>query len=723
MPSLTVEEAMRVAVQHHEAGRPAEAAAILRRVLFERPTHEGVWHFLGRLVMETGPLDEAVTALREAVRINPHFVEAHHDLGIALMNLERTEEAIAAWQRVIQLAPDHAGAYGQLARAFRVVGRVDDAIEAIAACARAIESQSLRARASYDAGRALSRQGRNDEALAAYAKAIELDPALAEAYHGLSVILEQKGKIDAAIAASTTAIRLMPDFADAHNGLGVARRRKGLLADAIEAFATAVRRDPRHAQATSNLACALAESERLDDAIAVFQSALRARPDFPATYNNLGNVRRQAGELDEAISCYRNALELEPGYVLAHSNLLYALYGHPAYDGADLLAEHRRWNEEHAKPLRSTHRDHDNDPAQSRRLRIGYVSPDFRCHPVGFFLLPLFFEHDRGQFEVFCYSDVAAEDDVTQALRTDASVWREIAGVSDERVAALVHDDRIDILVDLTMHAADTRLLVFARKPAPVQVTYLAYCGTTGLETMDYRITDPYLDPPGQDQAHYSEESIWLRETYWCYRPRASLEVRPAPALEAGYPTFGCLNDFSKIGTPTLTLWSRLLGAVPKARLLLHAPDGSPRQRVRDLLSREGIDPERVSFVGRVPLRDYLEIHHRIDVALDPFPFGGGRTTCDALWMGVPVVSVIGTTGVGRGGASILSNVGMPELLATTPEDYVRIAADLTRDAARLNALRLGLRQRMERSPLMDERRFARSMEAAYREMWTQRCR
>jgi len=718
MPSLTIDQAIEVAFQHLHGGRPAEAEAILRQILVDEPTHAGVWHRLGRIVMDTGRSDEAIAALREAVRLNPHFVEAHYDLGIALMNGEQLEEAIAAWRRVVELEPYYAEAYGQMARALRIAGRVDAAIEAIAACSRAIERQSVGARESCSAGIALSRQGRNDEALAAYARAIRLDPTLGEAYHGLSVVLEQKGEIDAAIAASTTATRLVPDFADAHNGLGVARRRKGLLADAIESFATAVRLDPGHVHAANNLACALSESDRLDDAIAVFRNAVRARPDFLATYNNLGNAWRQAGDLDEAISCYRKALDIEPAYVLAHSNLLYALHGQPDHDAAGLLTEHRRWNDINAKPLRADHQAHDNDSTPDRRLRVGYVSPDFRRHPVGFFLLPLFSEHDGAQCEVFCYSDVTTKDEVTEELRARASVWRDIAGLSDERVAALVRADRIDILVDLTMHSADSRLLVFARRPAPVQVTYLAYCGTTGLESMDYRITDPYLDPPGNGGADYSERSIWVRETYWCYRPVVSIGVRPTPALTAGYPTFGCLNDFSKVGPPTLAIWCRLLAAVPKSRLLLHAPLGSPRQRVRDFLSREGIDPERVSFAGRVPLRDYLELHHRIDIALDPFPFGGGRTTCDALWMGVPVVSLRGMTAVGRGGASILSNVGMPELVAKSPEEYVRMAADLARDASQLNTVRLGLREQMKRSPLMDEPRFASSMESAYREMW-----
>jgi predicted O-linked N-acetylglucosamine transferase (SPINDLY family) len=290
-------------------------------------------------------------------------------------------------------------------------------------------------------------------------------------------------------------------------------------------------------------------------------------------------------------------------------------------------------------------------------------------------------------------------------------------------VAELIRQDQIDILVDLALHTAGNRLLVFARKPAPVQVTYLAYAGTSGLSAMDYRLTDPFLDPPGSNDAHYSEKSFRLPKTYWCYAPTCpEIPVGPLPALLCGEVTFGSLNNFSKITAPVLALWNQVLQAVPGSRLLLYAQEGSHRQRTLERLAQNGIDPQRVRFVGRRPIADYYRGYHEIDIALDPFPFAGGTTSCDTLWMGVPLVSLCGHTAVARAGSSLLSNLGLPELIARTPEDYVRIAAELAGDLPRLAELRSTLRARMEASPLMDAPAFARDIEAAYRQMWRTWC-
>jgi predicted O-linked N-acetylglucosamine transferase (SPINDLY family) len=296
-------------------------------------------------------------------------------------------------------------------------------------------------------------------------------------------------------------------------------------------------------------------------------------------------------------------------------------------------------------------------------------------------------------------------------------------GLSDTEAADLIRQDRIDVLVDLTMHMAQNRLLIFARKPAPVQVTYLAYCSTTGLETIDYRLSDPYLDPLGQDESCYSEQTLRLPQTYWCYQMDLPIpEAGPLPAAAAGHITFGCLNNFCKVSEPALAVWTRLLRAMPNSQLLLHAHEGSHRQRLQQRMEREGIESSRVRFVGFKPAEEYFDLYRQIDIALDTFPYGGGTTTCDALWMGVPVVSLVGKTAVGRGGLSILSNVGLPELAARSEDEYVRIASDLASDLPRLSDLRSTLRQRMGQSPLMDAPRFARNMEAAYRQMWRGWC-
>ncbi len=410
-------------------------------------------------------------------------------------------------------------------------------------------------------------------------------------------------------------------------------------------------------------------------------------------------------------------------------------------------------------------RPHDNDRDLTRRLRIGYVSPDFRRHPVGRFMVPLLEHHDRGRFEVFCYCGVRRPDDLTQRLHGSADHWRETVGLSDEALAEQIRQDRIDVLVDLTMHMTDSRLLAFARRPAPVQVTWLAYVGTTGLKAIDYRLSDPYLDPrlrrrvsagppavgtgasaslvrdaangsvgacvsAGADETaeavsdgEYAEETYRLPRCYWCYEPTdPTPDVGPLPALEAGHVMFGCFNNFCKVTAPVLGSWVKLMQAVPRSRLLLHGNPGTYQQDVRRLFADAGISADRLEFIGYQPVTEYLRQYHRLDVALDPFPYGGGTTTCDSLWMGVPVVTLAGRTAVGRSGVSLLSNLGLPELIAATPEQYVSIAAALAGDLPALLRLRGQLRQRMQGSNLMDATRFAADMEAAFRDMWGRWC-
>ena len=319
---------------------------------------------------------------------------------------------------------------------------------------------------------------------------------------------------------------------------------------------------------------------------------------------------------------------------------------------------------------------HGNDRSTGRRLKVGYVSPDFRSHSEAFFTVPLFSAHDHEGFEIVCYSDVVRPDIITQRLRTQVDAWRSITGLDHEKVAELICRDRIDILVDLTMHMARNRLLVFARKPAPVQACWLAYPGGTGLSTIDYRITDPYLDPPGLYDGSYAEESNRLPDTFWCYDP---LDDEPAvnalPAEENGYLSFGCLNNFCKVNPVVLKLWARVLKAVDRSRLTILAGEGSHRRHALDLLAEEGVARDRVIFVAHQPRQQYLQYYHGIDVGLDTVPYNGHTTSLDSFWMGVPVVTLVGQTVVGRAGLCQLTNLGLPELIASSPERYVQIAA------------------------------------------------
>jgi predicted O-linked N-acetylglucosamine transferase (SPINDLY family) len=324
--------------------------------------------------------------------------------------------------------------------------------------------------------------------------------------------------------------------------------------------------------------------------------------------------------------------------------------------------------------------------------------------------------------EIFCYSSIVLGDAFTEQLRQCANVWRDIVGLSDSQATDLIRQDGIDILVDLALHTSGNRLRIFARKPAPVQVTYLGYCSSTGLKTMDYRFSDPYLDPPNSDLSVYSEKTIRLPKTYWCYAsPGQTPEPSPPPVEKAGYITFGCLNNFAKV-SPAIDLWAEILNGVPRSRLIVHSQPGTHLNAVRERFEIKGISPDRLEFLGRQHWPEYVQTFGRIDIALDPFPWGGGITTCDALWMGVPVVTLLGRTAVGRGGASLLSNIGFPDLIARTPEQYVRIAIDLAQDLPRQAELRRTLRPRMQASPLKDAPLFARNVEAAYRQMWRNWC-
>jgi predicted O-linked N-acetylglucosamine transferase (SPINDLY family) len=337
--------------------------------------------------------------------------------------------------------------------------------------------------------------------------------------------------------------------------------------------------------------------------------------------------------------------------------------------------------------------------------------------------MPLLRSHDQTSFQVFCYANVPQPDSITELLRSYAHAWRNTVEMSDAEVSRMIRADQIDILVDLTMHMGGCRPFLFARKPAPLQVAWLAYPGTTGLSTMDYRITDVHLDPPGLDDAHYSEQSIRLADSFWCYDPlTGEPEVNPLPARACGHVTFCCLNSFCKMNRQVLALWARVLQEVEGSRLAILAAPGQHREQTRQFLREKGIAGDRLAFVVRRPRLDYLKLHHRLDIALDPFPANGHTTTLDALWMGVPVVTLAGRTAISRGAKSILYNLGLPELVAHTPEEYVGIATDLSKDLPRLQLLRHHLRERMQQSVLMDAPRFARNMECAYRTMWRRWC-
>jgi protein O-GlcNAc transferase len=572
--------------------------------------------------------------------------------------------------------------------------------------------------------------GRHDEAIRYLRTVLQLQPESADAHNNLANVLRiinaqaEPRQLDEAIAHYREAARLRPDLFEACNNLGNALSTQGQLSDAEVHLRRALTLQPNNAHVHCNLGIVLWKQRRLDEAAACYERALELQPGNADAHVNLGNVLNDCGRIDDALASLRAALRLKPDAADIHSNLLCLLRNHPHYDSQAIYEECTRWYRQHAEPLKRFIELHPNRPDSDRRLRVGYVSPDFREHACSSFTVPLLANHNRRIFEVYCYSDVARPDDVTERLRGHADVWKTTAGLLDQQLADMIRGDQIDILVDLAMHTAKNRLLVFARKPAPVQVSWLAYPGTTGLPTIDYRLTDPYLDPPGLFDAFYCEESVRLPETFWCYDPLFDQPaVNALPAATSGAITFGCLNNFHKVNDACLRLWSRVLTRVPRSRLLLVAPL-EPRERVLSILEDGGIARERVEFAAdRRPRLEYFQLYHRIDVALDTLPCNGGTTTLDAFWMGVPTVSLVGQTVVGRAGFSLLCNLGLKELCAETPEQFVEIAAGLAGNTPRLQDLRHSLHQRMQASPLMDGERFARNVEDVFRRIWQTWCR
>jgi predicted O-linked N-acetylglucosamine transferase (SPINDLY family) len=529
-----------------------------------------------------------------------------------------------------------------------------------------------------------------------------------------------EGRLSEAEAGYRAILAREPERPVVEFNLGIVLRQLGRLEEAVHAYQLALALKPLFPEAHNNLGSALIALGRIDESIVSLRSALAQRPSFADAWNNLGAALKSQGKIEDAVACLEKAMRLQPENVSFHSNFVFAQHYRVGMTPADLLRAASRWNEVYATSLAPGQNSARRPVAADGRLRVGYVSANFKTHCQALFTVPLLTNHDHRHHEITCYSDVTNPDDVTVQLQSAADRWRPIAGLADEQVAELIRQDGIDVLVDLTLHMSHNRLLVFARKPAPVQVTWLGYPGTTGLTAMDHRLSDPWLDPEGAGDACYAERTYRLPETFWCYYPLTDTPtVNPLPATSNGLVTFGSLNNFCKVNHAVLAVWAQVLVAVPRSRLVLLAPPGQARAEV---ISRLGIGPERVEFVSFQPRLQYLELYRRIDIGLDTFPYNGHTTSMDALWMGVPVLTLRGETVVSRAGHSLLANLGLHDWVTDSPEAFVERAVGLASGLAELASLRASLRSRMEKSPLMDAARFARNIENAYAQLYRQSC-
>lgn len=577
-------------------------------------------------------------------------------------------------------------------------------------------------RIRFAIGLALQKIGRRQEAAEAYRAALALDPNFMDANTNLCILLMNEGKYSEALALAQTMTQRVPGYGYGWLLLGMAVKLTGANKDALAPMQKAVAMLPDNADAHNNLGNVLRDLNRQDEAEASFRRALELQPNKAEAHSNLGNILKDLGNLDEAEACYRRALELKPDYADAFDNLLFILNYHPDRRAEEIFAAYREYDERFGLPCRQKWHPHSNSRETGRRLKVGYVSPDFRHHSVRHFLEPLLAHHDKNVVEVYTYAELNRPDAVTKRYQSYVDHWVRTQGMSDDALAECIRADGIDILVDLAGHTTNNRLLVFARKPAPVSFSWLGYGYTTGLSAIDYFLTDSAGVPEGYEGL-FSEAPWRLNTPGYAYRPAEGMgSVSALPAAERGYVTFGTLTRAVRINHRTIRVWSEILKRVEGARLVVDSRNfesAAMQDNLAERFAAQGIGRERLEIGCHSPPWDVLR---GMDIGLDCFPHNSGTTLFESLYMGVPLVTLAARPSVGRLCCSLLEGVGHPEWIARSEEEYVDIAATLASDVQKLATLRGRLRSEMENSPLMDEPAFARKVESAYREMWMKWC-
>ena len=716
-----IHAALTSAAALHRSGDLDAAEAAYRRVLTAQPENPDVLHLLGLLLSARGDHEEAAALTGRAADARPDVDDFGFDHGAVLQAAGRPQAAEAAYRRVIDRQPEHLKARYNLAVLVAADGRTAEAVPLYRDVLTAMPDF---ADGHYNLANALRDLAQWAEAEAAYRRTLAIDPHHAGALNNLGMTLRTTGRLDDAVECYRRAIDAAGPVAEICNNLGVALTELGMPADAEAAFRQAIAAEPNHAPAHNNLGVALQDRGRLTEAVAAHRRALELDSTYGEAHNNLGNAWRSQGDIPAAIESYRAAIRSAPDHSGAHSNLILAMNYVPELQDGAILSESRLWTARFGNASVACPLANDRDP--DRRLRVGYVSPDLRRHSVAYFLAPLLEAHASAAVETVCYADVARPDDMTDRLRGAADHWRSTVGLPDGDLAALIRDDRIDILVDLAGHTAGNRLAIFAGKPAPVQVSWLGYPNTTGLDAIDYRLTDGIADPVDRGDEGYTERLYRLPNGFLCFALDATVPGDRPRRRGAGEITFGSFNNVAKLSTQTIEIWTKILNRVPNGRLVLKSgafADQPVRTRCRDRFAQLGVAAEQVELLPANAARsEHLAAYRGVDIALDTTPYNGTTTTCEALYMGVPVVTLAGTRHAGRVGASLLTQVGLSSLVATTPDDYVGLAVDLAGDPDRRRALSASLPERLRSSPLSDAAGFARDIEAAFREMWRTWC-
>lgn len=704
---------------HHQQGRLLDAKDAYCRVLQRDPQHADAWHMLGMVMYQAGEHASALDCLQHARKAKCQDPGLLSNLGLVHRSLGNLPEARQWLEQAVVATSERADAWNNL-------GTVQleqlDFEAAEHSFRQALQRDSRHLNALSNLGNALQSQRRFRESLEYHQAAVAQSPRDVNSLNNLGCTLRSLRQFDEAEQAFRAATDANPDLIEAQINHARALLSLGRRDEAIARLQSLVARHPHAAVAHHYLGIAFQQADQHAPATAAFRRALELDPEYAHAMSSLGAAELRSGHRDEAVAWFRKSLERRPDLHESHSNLLFILSNDENLSPEQLFAEHVEWGRRHgAVPDRFTRWQGTRDP--NRKLRIGYVSPDLRDHAVARFIEPVLQHHDHDQFEVICYAQVYQVDEVTRRLQSLCDTWRSTCGLSYRQAAEMMHEDGVDILIDLAGHTAGNRLLSLAYRPAPIQVSWLGYPNTTGLDAIDYRLTSEIQDPTGAE-SHHTECLVRLPGGTNCFAPPAHApDVQPPPFVQRGQLTFGSLHRPQKISPSVLNLWADVLHAIPTARLLLFNTtfDKETRRTIRDGLVQRGVADERIEIRNQMDEGGYLPVYHEIDIGLDVFPWNGGTTTREALWMGVPVIGLLGERRSARGTAATLHYAGVPELIATSKAEYVRLATQLASDPARLSTLRQDLRDKL-RDTICNAPRFTSDLEAAYRRMWQSWC-
>jgi len=711
------QEILQTAIALQKNGKLREARKLYREVLAIYPDNFDALHMSAVIARNMKFYAEAEKYFKRAIDGKDDFAPLYLNYGLLMNELKRFAEAATVFEKAIVLKADYVEAYDNLALVHQNLKQLDDALEVFS---KVVALKPNYAEAFFRTGIILHAMNQTDAALANYDKAISIKSEYSEAHFNRGVALRQLRRLVEAISSYDEAIKIKPDYADAYYSRGNVLKDLRRYDESLASYSRAIFLQAEHAEAYFVRGVLLQELKRFSEAVMSFQKSIIIKPDYAEAYNFLGYALIELKEITSGLDSYHKAIKVKPDYFIAHSNLLFSLSYAEHVPSSSRLKEAKTFGASASRAARVKFSSWGMDHSK-KQLRIGFVSGDFWSHPVGYFLKNVVSSFDSSKIVCFAYTNNSYEDAITASLKKGFSSYKSLVGMTDFDAAKVIHADGVQVLVDLSGHTALNRLPVFAYKPAPIQISWLGYWATTGVQEIDYILGDPNVTPMDEEQ-DFSERIKRLPECYFCFSPpEYDIEIAELPALRNGYITFGCFNNFSKVNNSVISLWARVLSAIPESKMYLKTSQlDNPEivQNTIDLFAASGISSNRLVFEGRTERIDYLKSYNKVDITLDPFPYPGGATSVESLWMGVPVLTKKGNWFIAHNGETIARNSGQSHWIAQDEGDYLNKAINYSSDLTALARVRAGLRRQILGSPLFDAQRFARNFEQVMVDIW-----